>query len=80
MEEVEITKIIPYVVKSAQRRIWIHYDDEADVLYLNFTYPPTAVEHEEDEDGIVRNYDAAGNLTGLTILAAKRFLEAKTDE
>jgi len=80
MEEVEITKIIPYVVKSAQRRIWIDYDDEADVLYLNFTYPPTAVEHEEDEDGIVRNYDAAGNLTGLTILAAKRFLEAKTDE
>jgi uncharacterized protein YuzE len=80
MEEVEITKIIPYVVKSAQRRIWIDYDDEADVLYLNFTYPPTAVDHEEDEDGIVRNYDAAGNLTGLTIVAAKRFLEAEAEE
>jgi len=80
MAEVEITKIIPYVVKSAQRRIWIDYDEEADVLYLNFTYPPTAVEHEEDEDGIVRNYDAAGTLTGLTIVAAKRFLEAKAEE
>ena len=80
MAEVEITKIIPYMVKSAQRRIWIDYDEEADVLYLNFSYPPTAVDHEEDEDGIVRNYDEAGKLTGLTILAAKRFLEAQADE
>jgi uncharacterized protein YuzE len=29
-----------------QRRIWIDYDEDADVLYMNFTYPPKAVEHE----------------------------------
>lgn len=76
MEEVEIIKIMPHVVRSRQRRIWIDYDEDADVLYMNFTYPPRAVEHEEEE-GIVRNYDENGNLTGLTIIGAKRFLEAK---
>ncbi|MGB7533559.1 MAG: DUF2283 domain-containing protein [Halobacteriota archaeon] len=80
MEEVEIIKIIPHVVRSRQRRIWIDYDEDADVLYMNFTYPPKAAEHEEDENGIVKNYDEKGNLTGLTIIAAKRFLKAKDED
>ncbi len=46
MEEVEIIKMVPHVVRSMQRRIWIDYDEDADVLYMNFTYPPKAVEHE----------------------------------
>jgi uncharacterized protein YuzE len=73
MEEVEIIKMVPHVVKSTQKRIWIDYDEEADVLYINFVYPPKAVEHEEEENGIVKNYDEKGNLVGLTIIAAKRF-------
>jgi len=80
MEEVEIVKMVPHVIMSMQRRIWIDYDKDADVLYMNFTYLPKAVEHEEDENGIVRNYDEKGNLTGLTIIAAKRFLKAKEEE
>ena len=80
MEEVEIIKMVPHVVRSMQRRILIDYDEDADVLYMNFTYPPEAVEHEEDENGIVRNYDENGNLTGLTIIAAKRFLKVKNKE
>jgi len=53
--------------------------DEAEimknVLYISFVYPPNAIEHEEDEAGIIRNYDKEGELTGLTIVAAKRFAE-----
>jgi uncharacterized protein YuzE len=75
MEEVEIIKIIPHVVRSMQRRIWIEYDEDADVLYMNFAYPSKAVEHVEDESGIVKNYDKKGNLAGLTIIAATRFLK-----
>jgi uncharacterized protein YuzE len=56
MEEVEIIKMVPHVVRSMQRRIWIDYD------------------------AIIRNYDEKGNLTGLTIIAAKRFLKAKEEE
>ena len=80
MEEVEIVKMVPHVIRSMQRRIWIDYDKDADVLYMNFAYLPKAVEHEEDENGIVKNYDEKGNLTGLTIIAAKRFLKAKDKE
>ncbi len=75
MEEVEILKIVPHVIESMQKKIWIDYDEDADVLYINFTYPPNAVEHQEDEQGIVRNFDDTGNLTGLTIISAKRFIK-----
>jgi len=80
MEEVEILKIVPHVLKSPYKRIWVDYDEEADVLYINFVYPPNAVEHEEDEDGIVRNYDEEGNLVGLTVIAAKRFIKLEHEK
>jgi len=47
--------------------------EEADLLYLSFVSPPNAVEHEEDENGIIRNYDADGDPTGLTMITARRF-------
>ena len=73
MDEAEIMKIIPYVVRSSQKKVWIDYDEGVDVLYISYVYPPNAIEHEEDENGIIRNYDEDGKLTGLTIIAARRF-------
>ena len=75
MDEAELMKMIPHVVRSSTKKVWIDYDEVADVLYFSFVYPPNAVDHEEDEDGIIRNYDKEGTLTGLTIIAAKRFAE-----
>ncbi|MHA1582846.1 MAG: DUF2283 domain-containing protein [Candidatus Baldrarchaeia archaeon] len=75
MEEVEVLKIIPHILKSSHKKMWIDYDEEADVIYISFVYPPKAVEHEEDENGIIKNYDKNGNLVGLTIIEAKRFLK-----
>ena len=75
MDEAELMKMIPHVVRSSTKKVWIDYDEESDVLYFSFVYPPNAVDHEEDEDGIIRNYDKEGTLTGLTIIAAKRFAE-----
>jgi uncharacterized protein YuzE len=57
------------------KKVWIDYDVGADVLYMSFVYPPNAVEHEEDENGIIRNYDERGELTGLTIMEAKRLAQ-----
>ena len=74
MDEAELMKMIPHVVRSSTKKVWIDYDEEADVLYVSFVYPPNAIEHEED-DGIIRNYNKEGKLTGLTIIAAKRFAE-----
>lgn len=75
MDEAELIKMIPHVVRSSMKKVWIDYDEDADVLYVCFVYPPNAIEHEEDEDGIIRNYDREGKLTGLTIIAAMRFAE-----
>lgn len=71
----ELLDIIPHITSIPYRKIWIDYDEEVDVLYMNFTYPPQAVRHEEDENGIIKNYDEEGELVGLTIIAAKRFIE-----
>ena len=71
----ELLDIIPHITSIPYRKIWIDYDEEVDVLYMNFTYPPQAVGHEEDENGIIKNYDEEGELVGLTIIAAKRFIE-----
>ena len=50
MDEAELIKMIPHVVRSSTKKVWIDYDEEADVLYVSFVYPPNAIEHEEDED------------------------------
>jgi uncharacterized protein YuzE len=76
MEETEIMSLIPHIVRSSRKKVWIDYDKGADVLYISFVYPPNAVEHEEDENGVIRNYNAAVELTGITITAAKRFAAA----
>lgn len=75
IQEEEILKIIPHVIQSAQKKIWVDYDEAADVMYINFKYPPNAVEHEQMPNGIVRNYDEKGKFTGFTIIVARRFLK-----
>ena len=60
--EAEVLKIIPHVLKSPFKKLWIDYDEKADVLYINFVYPPKAVEHEEDEKGIIKTMMRMGIL------------------
>ena len=79
MEEAidEVMDIIPNITSMPYRKIWVDYDEDADVLYINFTYPPEAVEHEEDEGGIIRNYNKRGELVGITVMEARRFGKKK---
>ena len=69
----EVIDIIPHLTRIPYRKIWTDYDEEADVLYINFTFPPKAVEHEEDKEGIIRNYNEHGDLVGITVIAVSRF-------
>lgn len=55
------------------KKILADYDREADVLCINFTYPPEAVEHDEDEGGIIRNRNGRGGVVGITVISASRF-------
>ncbi len=54
-------------------KILAGYDWDADVLFINFTYPPEAVEHEEDEGGFIRNCNERGGVVGITVISASRF-------
>lgn len=49
--------------------IWIDYDEEADVLYLNFDRPAVADDSEMNEENTIVRYQE-GRVVGYTILHA----------
>lgn len=50
----------------------VDYDEEADVLYVNFDHPQKSDNAIQDQDGIIRR-KRGSKLIGLTILNASRF-------
>ncbi|WP_228021097.1 DUF2283 domain-containing protein [Microcystis sp. LEGE 08355] len=42
MTAVNLLKSIPYLLTAPSSRIWIDYDEEADVLYISFRKPQRA--------------------------------------
>ncbi len=71
MEKIEgLLESIPYLMKYPSKRVWIDYDEEADVLYISFRKPQQADDSEMEEDMI---YHYRGDeLVGVTILNAKK--------
>lgn len=68
----EITDIkasVPYLLKMPSKKVWIDYDEEADVLYISFCKPQQANDSEMEDDMIYhyRNKE----LVGITVLHAK---------
>jgi uncharacterized protein YuzE len=53
-------------------KLFIDYDNEADVLYVHFGKPQKADDAIQDKDGIVRR-KKHNKIIGLTILNASRF-------
>jgi uncharacterized protein YuzE len=60
---------IPYLLKMPSKRIWVDYDDEADVLYISFRKPQQANDSIMEDDIIYHYHDK--ELVGLTILHTK---------
>ena len=54
----------------------VHYDAEADVLYLHVGDPGQAVDFDESPEGHALRFDCEGRLVGITIVNAKRLLES----
>ena len=67
----DISKIVPHLLNFPQKRMWIDYDDEADVLYISFKKPQKATDSEMLDDGILLRYKGT-DIVGLTILNASR--------
>ncbi len=53
------------------KNIWSSYDDEADVLYIDFKKPSHADDSELTDDDVIIRYER-GEIIGLTILHAKK--------
>ena len=66
---------VPDLVQMAQYgqdRLFVDYDEEADVLYVSFGKPQKADDAIQGKDGIIRR-KKSGKIIGLTILQASRF-------
>ncbi|MBI3342538.1 DUF2283 domain-containing protein [Candidatus Gottesmanbacteria bacterium] len=78
MEQAIINSATPAIadlVRLAQAgnsKLWVDYDQEADILYINFDKPQKADDAVQDRDGIIRRKKNK-KLVGLTILGASRF-------
>ncbi len=67
----EIIKITPQILDIPFKRIWSYYDQEADVLYLNFKKPSHADDSELTDDDLIIRYEK-GEIIGITILHASK--------
>lgn len=66
-----IINFTPQLLKIPFHQIWSSYDEEADVLYLNFKKPSNADDSELTGDDIIIRYQN-GEIIGLTILHASK--------
>jgi uncharacterized protein YuzE len=67
----EVFKATHHLLKFPVRRMWIDYDKEADVLYINFKRPQKATDSEMLKSGILIRYRGT-EIVGLTILEASK--------
>ena len=72
MEKIDLKKIgsISHLL-SLSHKIWIDYDEEADVLYVNFKKPSHADDAQLLDNDVIVRYEK-GSIVGITILNAKK--------
>ena len=71
----DIKRVTPMLLSMPSRRIWVSYDDEADVLYLSFEKPQKATDSEQIDDVVIRYRKK--EVVGVTIINASKYI--KTD-
>ncbi|GJQ36492.1 MAG: hypothetical protein JETCAE01_25020 [Anaerolineaceae bacterium] len=62
---------MPQVLQLHQKNIWFFYDEEADVLYLNFKKPNRADDSELLDNDVLVRYEG-GEVVGMTIMNASK--------
>ncbi len=67
----KVINIIPQLLDIPYNRMWYSYDEEADVLYLNFKKPSHADDSIITEDDIITRYEK-GKVVGTTIINASK--------
>ena len=67
----EYLKLLPTVKEAPQRSVWLTYDQEADVMYVNFRKPSVATDSELTDDDVIIRYDGE-EIIGFTVLHASQ--------
>jgi len=67
----EVSRITPHLLRFPYERMWIDYDKDADVLYINFKRPQKATDSKMLTDGILLRY-RKNELVGVTVLDASK--------
>jgi len=62
-----LLSLVPQLTAIPSKRMWIAYDEEADVLYVNFKKPSHADDSELTDDDIIIRYEGE-QVVGMTIL------------
>ena len=64
-------RLLPSMQQTGQGSLWMSYDAEADVLYVNFKKPSYATDSELTDDDVIVRYEGE-EVIGLTILYASQ--------
>ena len=75
MAEIDVLKSVPYLLEMPSKRMWIDYDDEADVLYISFRKPQRANDSEMEENVVYHYRDK--ELVGVTVIGAQKYSRAR---
>lgn len=67
----ESLKLVPAVRQTPEDYLWVSYDREADVVYVNFKKPSHATDSELTDEDVILRYEGE-DLVGLTILHASQ--------
>lgn len=62
-------RLLPRVKDAPDRTLWITYDSDVDVLYVNYRKPSVATDSEMTDDDVIVRYDG-DEIIGMTILHA----------
>jgi len=69
----KISKIVPHILSLPSKVMWIDYDEEADVLYINFEKPQKATDSKMINDMII--HYRKDEVVGVTVLHASNYLK-----
>lgn len=67
----EYLRLLPSLKQTEQGSLWMSYDAEADVLYVNFKKPSEATDSELTDDDVIIRYEGE-EVIGYTILHASQ--------
>ena len=66
-----VLNFVPQALQLRQKNIWLSYDEEADVLYLNFKKPSHADDSELLDNDVIVRYEG-DEVVGMTIMNASK--------